>query len=177
MNAAAVVYEWPTSRVLRLPGFTGIRVPARVYDSFQPIGEFFRRHVPEGEYIYTGLVRHDSIVINNSLLYAIAGRPACCGFTELHPGVADRLPVQQEIIRELEQRGVRAIALWQFGWSDDVMNARKRRTNAGVPDAGSTLLDAYIAAHFATVARHGEYLVLWRRGASRSDSVVSPESE
>ncbi|MGQ0734415.1 MAG: hypothetical protein ACT4QD_12250 [Acidobacteriota bacterium] len=167
VKAAAVYYQWPNSRVLELSGLRGVRVPTRLYESFQPVGKFFRNHVPEGEPIYTGLLRHDSIVINNALLYAIAGRPACCGYTELHPGVGDRAPVHLEIIRRLEEKRVRALALWAFGWSEEVMEARKRHTMAGVPDAGSTILDRYIADHFELVSSHGEYHVLWRRDAAR----------
>lgn len=172
VNAATVYYEWDGSRVLDLPGLRGIRLPARLYNSYQPLGQFFRAHVPDGEPIYAGLLRHDSIVVNNSLLYAIAGRPACCGYTELHPGVADRAPVQQDIIRRLDAGGVRAVALWQFGWADEVMEARKRHTMAGVADAGSMILDRYIAQQFEVVARYGEYHVLWRRNAPRPPGVT-----
>jgi hypothetical protein len=163
ISAAAVLYEWPGSRVLDLPGFRGVRLPARLHSAYQPLGEFFRTHTREGEAIYTGLVRHDAIVINNPLLYAIAGRSACCGYTELHPGVADRAPVQDEIIRRIEATDVRAIALWQFGWPDSVLEAFRQHTVAGVPDAGSTRLDRYIAERFRTVETHGEYHILWRR--------------
>jgi hypothetical protein len=171
VKAALVYYEHEGSRVLSLPGFRGIRVPARLYESYQPIGEFFRAHTREGEPIYTGLLRHDSIVINNTLLYAIAGRPACCGYTELHPGVGDRVPVQREIVERLENRNVRAIALWEFGGLDS-MEAVKRRTMAEVADAGSTLLDRYIADNFQTVETHGEYRVLWRRNVPLKERVA-----
>ncbi|MCC7043732.1 MAG: hypothetical protein IT183_07715 [Acidobacteria bacterium] len=163
ISGSTVLYEWPGSRVLDLPGLRGIRLPARLYSAYQPLGSFFRTHTREGEAIYTGLVRHDAIVINNPLLYAIAGRPACCGYTELHPGVADRAPVQDEIIRRIEETDVRAIALWQFGWPDSVLEARRQHTVAGVPDAGATRLDRYIAERFRTVETHGEYHILWRR--------------
>jgi hypothetical protein len=171
IDAAAVYYEWPGSRILDLAGMRGIRVPARLYRSIQPIGEFFRTYTSEGEPIYAGLARHDSIVINNVLLYAVAGRPACCAFTELHPGVADRAPVQQSIVRRLEEHRVRAMALWEFGWPDEVMDARKQRTVAAVPDAGATILDRYIADRFEIVETHGEYHLLWRRGTPRPTRV------
>jgi hypothetical protein len=165
IRAATVYYEWTGSRVLDFPGFGGVRVPARVYDSFHPVGQFFRTHTREGEPIYAGLVRHDSIIGNAPLLYAIAGRPACCSYTELHPGVADRLPVQREIIRRLEDGGVRAIVLWQFGWPADDLEIRKQRIVSVVPDAGSTLLDRYIAENFRRIETHGEFHLLWRRDA------------
>jgi len=160
---AAVYYEWEGSRVLDLPGVRGVRLPARTYDSLFPVGRFFRTHTREDEPIYTGLVRHDAIVINNTMLYPLAGRPACCGYTELHPGVADRASVQERIVRRLEDGRVRAIALWEFGWAPEVMEARKRRAMAAVPDAGSTILDRYISEHYRVLESHGEYRVLWRR--------------
>jgi hypothetical protein len=166
IHAARVYYEWPGSQVMQLAGFRGVRLPARLFNSFDPTGRFIRAAVPAGEPIYTGLLRHDSIVVNNALLYAIAGRPACCGYTELHPGVGDRAPVHREIIRRLEQSNVRAMVLWQFGWPAEIMEARKRHTVAGVPDAGSTILDRYIADHFEPLAQYGEYHILWRRDAA-----------
>jgi hypothetical protein len=96
----------------------------------------------------------------------------------LHPGVADRTSIQHEIIRRLEDADVRAIALWEFGWSSTVMDARKQRTMAAVPDAGATILDRHIATHFVVVGSYGEYQVLWRRDAPFPDappaSVLSP---
>lgn len=163
LDGAQVSYEWPGSRMLDLPGFRGVRVPARLYEAFHPIGRFFREQTREGEPVFTGLVRHDSIVINNTLLYAIVGRPPCCRYTELHPGVADRALVQQEIIRSLEDRRVRAIVLWEFEWPEADLAARKARARIAVPDVGSTLLDQYIAERFRLVESHGEYRVLWRR--------------
>lgn len=174
IQAARVYYEWPGSRVLALPGLQGVRLPARLFESFDPVGRFIRSHVPEGERIYTGLLRHDSIVINNALLYAIAGRPPCCGYTELHPGVGDRAPVHRDIIRRLQESGVRAMVLWEFGWSDEVMEARKQHTVAGVPDAGSTILDRYIAEHFEPIEQYGEYHILWSRRAPRPPAMDTP---
>jgi hypothetical protein len=109
-------------------------------------------------------MRHDSVVINNPLLYAIVGRPSCCGYTELHTAVADREPVQRKIVEKLDARGVRALALWEFGWSKTVMESRKRYVMGLVPDAGSTILDRYIAENFRVIETHGEFHVLWRRG-------------
>lgn len=177
VKGSLIFYEWAGSRVLNLTGLRGVRLPARLYDSFQPVGQFFRTHTRESEPIYTGLLRHDSIVINNTLLYAIAGRPACCGYTELHPGVGDRAPVQREIIRRLEDTRVRAIALWEFGWPESVMEARKQHTVAGVPDAGSILLDRYIAENFRLIESHGEYHVFWRRDAPFAGHQASVESK
>ena len=111
--------------------------------------------------------------MNNALLYAIADRPACCGYTELHPGVGDRAAVHREIIRKLETTGVGTIVLWEFGWPESVMEARKRHTMAAVADAGSTLLDDYIAQRFERVEQHGELHVFRRRPAPVPDKPVA----
>jgi hypothetical protein len=178
VRAALVLFEWPGSRTIDLTGFNGVRVPARLGEPFEAVGRFFRTHTREDEPVYIGLLRHDAIVASDPLLYAIAGRPSCCRYTELHPGVADRTSIQQEIIRRLEDTDVRAIALWEFGWSSTVMDARKQRTMAAVPDAGATILDRHIATHFVVVGSYGEYRVLWRRDAPFPDappaSVLSP---
>ena len=64
---------------------------------------------------------------------------------------------------DLKASAVRAVILWEFGWSESRMEARKTGTMAAVPDAGATLLDQHIADNFRRIETHGEYHLLWRR--------------
>jgi hypothetical protein len=56
------------------------------------------------------------------------------------------------------------VVLWKFGWPDSVLDRRLALHRANIPELGSTVLDEYIAEHFDLLARHGEYLLLWRKG-------------
>ena len=155
--------NWRSGLVIDLPGMRGFRLPPWRYYAYEPVGRFLRTHTSEGEPIFAGLTRHDVIVINDPLLYAVADRPVCCGYTELHPGVADRGSVQQRIIRGLEAHAVRALVLWDFGWPRADLERRKRLSAVTVPDAPSTRLDRYIEEHFRKIAEHGEFQIFWRR--------------
>ena len=130
---------------------------------YEPVGRFFRAHTDEREPIFAGLRRHDVIVINDPLLYAVADRPVCCGYTELHPGVADRGSIQERIIRGLVEHRVRALVMWDFGWSSADLERRQRSSAMSVPDVTSTRLDRYIEEHFHRIAEYGELQIFWRR--------------
>ena len=71
-------------------------------------------------------------------------------------GVADRVPVQREIIADLERHQVRGIILWKFGWSNAVLDEFKARSMAALTDGGATVLEEYIAKRFEPVARYDQ---------------------
>lgn len=165
LRFARMQLEQPGARELGIPGARGIRLPARQAAVVAPIVGLLRARVPAEEPIHVGLGRHDAIVIGDPSFYFLADRPAATRYHELHPGVADRRGVQQEIVDSLERRGVRAVVVWNFGWSDvklDAILAERRRMR---PDIGAQLLDRYLGEHFERIARFGEYDVMWRRGA------------
>jgi hypothetical protein len=166
MKASLIALTWSDSQTLDLPGVRGVRLIAHQHAFYDPIARFFREHTREDERIYTGLYRHDAIVINNPILHAVTGRASCCRYSELHRAVADRAIVQREIIADLERHNVRAIILWKFGWSDTRLDGFKAASMAAVSDGGSTLLDEYIVERFEAIAQYDEYLVMWRKGAA-----------
>lgn len=167
MTVFLLATEFPESRWLDLPGASFTRVSAEEAEVLRPITAFVRRHVPAGEPIYVGVQRHDAIVISNQRFYYLAERPSATRYNELHPGVTDRETVQREMIADLEARGVRCAVLWRFGWSREQLDRIRERRRALVPDAGSALLDAWLAREFEELERHGQYSLLWRRGAPR----------
>ena len=129
---------------------------AQEHAGYQPIAELFREHTREDERIYAGLLRHDSIVSSRPIFYALAGRASCCRYSELHAGIADRSAAQREIIADLERHNVRAIVIWKFGWTHEVMDQRRARITAAVGDGGATFLDEYIAERSDPIAEYGE---------------------
>ena len=125
---------WSESRLLDLAGVRGIRLGPQEYGYSHPIATFFREHTNEDERIYAGLLRHDAIVINKPIFYAVAQRRSCCRYSELHPGVADRIEAQQEIIRDMERHDVRVLIIWKCGWSNTVLDEFKARSRAAIYD-------------------------------------------
>ena len=165
LRFARMSLEQPGARELGLPGTSGIRLPARQAAVIAPIVGLLRERVPAEEPIHVGLGRHDAIVIGDPTFYFLADRPVATRYHELHPGVVDRSLVQQEIVESLERRGVRAIVVWNFGWTDAKLDAILAERRLVRPDIGALLLDRHLAERFERIARFGEYDLLWRRGA------------
>jgi hypothetical protein len=165
LSAARVVYLWPESRTSDLPMVRGIRAPADNLDFYEPIVGFIRERVPEGEPIYVGVVRHDAIVISNQTFFYLSGRGSATRYNELHPGYADAPAYQDEMIADIERLGVRCIVLWHFGWEDAHLDSIRDYRRAALPHLGATVLDEYLRREFEVVARYGEYVLMWRRGA------------
>ncbi len=155
--------ELRDSRMLGLPGFAGVRVSGLDYAAYTTVHEVVQEQTTEDERIYSGVARHEAIVISDPLIYAVAGRLPCCRYTELHGGVTDRLSIQREIIDGLEAKDVRIVVLWRFGWSDSVLDLRRDALRETTPDGGSTLLNEYIAEHYEPITEAGEYVVLRRK--------------
>jgi hypothetical protein len=164
-SALLVVYDWQGSRTTDIPGTRWVRVPARQYEVYEPIAKFIREHTREDERIYVGVERHDAIVISDMRFHYLAGRLSCCRYSELHPGITDRLEVQQEIAEGIEAAGVRAAVIWKFGWPQETLDEIKARRVAAVDGVGEPWLNGYIEANFEPLAQHGEYVLMWRRDA------------
>jgi hypothetical protein len=164
MAVSYVATGWAEHKTFDLPGVRWIRVSDREYAFYEPIARFLRENTEEGEYIYVGLERHDAIVINDPRFYYLSDRLSCCRYGELHPGVADRRDQQEEIIRDMEMRDVRAAVLWQFFGPDQDTTANRLRDRlaAAVPGTGATRLDEYISSRFSPVMTRGHHTVVWR---------------
>lgn len=148
-----------------LPGCAGVWVSPREAEYYERMAEFVDDNVPPGEAIHAGVRRNDSIIVSNARINYLMRRPAATRYQELHPGVTDREPVQREMIEDLERAGVRCMILWRFGQSDAAAAAVVARRKARIPDAGSTLLDEWVAEHFDLALSVDEYDILWRRDA------------
>ena len=103
--------------------------------------------------IYSGLTRHDVVLLNDVSLYFLAGRPTATRYHELHPGVTTTRPVQEEMVAEL----TRYLPQWLLL----VDLAPSREPNASRFSSGVTLLDDYIHRHYQRQQTVGLYQ-LWR---------------
>ncbi|MBN1580827.1 MAG: glycosyltransferase family 39 protein [Anaerolineae bacterium] len=115
---------------------------------------FIQDNTDEDEAIYVGATNHDQFLINDVIVYFLAGRPYGTKYHELHPGVTTTSRVQQEIVQELENTPVRWIVLRDGYWYEP---------NETKVDAKIELLDRYILTNYQMVKRFGGYEIWFRK--------------
>ncbi|MDQ1301386.1 MAG: hypothetical protein QG637_1307, partial [Chloroflexota bacterium] len=118
------------------------------------VAEHIRAQTQPGEYVFFGNARHDQIFVNDLMVIFLADRPSPTKYTELHPGLATTLPVQQEIAAELVAKDVRWVVTMR-GWES-------REPNASAISSGVTHLDDFIRANYRAETTFGAYQV-WRK--------------
>jgi hypothetical protein len=116
--------------------------------------QYIQAHTQENEPIYVGNQRHDIIFVNFPGFYYLAARPSATRYSELHPGVANTLPVQQEIANELATKKVKYLVLVKV-WESQEPNGSSKST-------GVVFLDNYIHENYYEVVEIGEYQI-WQR--------------
>jgi hypothetical protein len=115
---------------------------------------YIQAYTKANEPIFVGNRRHDILFVNDVGFYYLAGRPSATRYSELHPGVANTLPVQQEIANELDTKQVNLLVLVDI-WLSNEPNGSSKST-------GVVYLDNYIREHYFLIAGFGEYQV-WKR--------------
>lgn len=110
---------------------------------------FIQANTQPSEPIFVGNQKHDRIFVSDIGLYYLAGRPSATRYHELYPGVATTLPVQQEIVSELEANNVRWVVLVKI-WDSP---------NGSASSSGVLYLDEYLQAHYQPMAEFGIYKI------------------
>ncbi|MCB0510894.1 MAG: glycosyltransferase family 39 protein, partial [Bacteroidetes bacterium] len=114
--------------------------------------EYVRAHTIENEAIFVGNQRHDLIFINDIGFYFLSARQSASRYHELYPGVATTLPIQQEIVRDIESKNVKWIILVQVPKSTE--------PNASASSSGIRYLDNFIQSKYLPVETFGNYQIL-----------------
>ena len=148
---------------VKLPGASGVMWTRGEDNSIGAATRYLLEHLEPGESFYSGVARHDAIVIGNQRFYWLTGNPPCTRYNELHPGFADSESGQVEIIRSLESGPVRYCVIWDFGWSETVLDGIAAKRRDFDPELGCSDLDQYLKREYELVARFGEYRILRRR--------------
>lgn len=138
---------------LDTPRSTHISV-APAMASYGELVNFIRENTGADEPIYSGVLDHSRLFVNDVMLYFLTNRRAAERFVELEPGIANTASGQAEIIDSLERTGVRVIVL-----ADITANERNQ---VGASN-GILNLDRYLRDKFAYVKSFGRYVVLVRR--------------
>ena len=120
---------------------------------------WIRLNVPEGEPIYVTTRRSDLVTAGAPLFYVLAGRPNVSPYDIAAPGVVTSEPVQREIVGLLAGSGA-TVVRYSAG-----ITAAPEPNQAGV-STGVTLLDDWLEANYAEVARFGVWSVLEPRSGT-----------
>jgi hypothetical protein len=146
----------PDRAELRLPAADGVRVARAEREPLERTVNYVRAHTKPGEPIYVAPRRSDLVTAGAPLLYVLADRPNPTRYDIAAPGVVTTEPVQEEIVRDIQDNGVRVVIRWT-----DPVSAEHEPNRAG-RSSGVTILDAYLAGSFRRVARYGDYELLAR---------------
>jgi hypothetical protein len=121
---------------------------------YKDLVSYIQAHTEVGEAIYSGAKDSSRLFVNDAMLYFIADRPSATRWVEMEPGLSNTLKGQQEIIDELQSKGVRLVVLW------DIVSHNE--PNATARSNGVHVLDAYIAENFPERKTFGDCTVAMR---------------
>ncbi len=116
-------------------------------DDFLAAAKYIQQNVPPYEKIFVGNNNTDDSDVNNVMFYYLSGRDSGVFYYDLEPGVVTTLPVQLEMIQELEQNNVQYIVLWNGDENPNIMGN------------GVMNLDYYIKSHYNLTKTFGNYSI------------------
>jgi len=142
---------------LHLPVADGVRVPAADRADIERTVAAVQARVAPGEPTYVATLRSDLVTSGYPLFYVLADRPNPTRYDIQAPGVVTSLPVQREIVADLERARPAAVV------RDTSPITAAREPNKAGRSSGVRVLDAYLATAYRPVARYGRFVVLARR--------------
>lgn len=116
--------------------------------------KYINLFVPHSEKIYVGNRRHDLILANDISFYFLSAHQSVTRYSELYPGVATTLDVQQSIVHDIEVNNTKWIVLVDYILSDE--------PNASSISSGVRYLDDFLQSNFKPVEKFGDYQILQR---------------
>ena len=135
----------------------GVRVPRAERDDLRRAVAALKARVPPGHPTYVATLRADRVTSGYPLLYVLADRPNATRYDIEAPGVVTSLPVQREIVADLERARPAAVV------RDVSPITAAPEPNRSGRSSGVRLLDDYLRRAYAPAARYGRFVVLARR--------------
>jgi hypothetical protein len=142
---------------LQLPVADGVRVPPADRDDLQRAVAALQARVPPGAPTYVATRRADLVTSGYPLFYVLADRPNVSRYDIEAPGVVTSLPVQREIVADLERARPAAVVR-----DTSPLTAAPEPNRAG-ESSGVRVLDEYLDRAYAPAASYGRFTVLARR--------------
>jgi hypothetical protein len=156
---------------LTAPVARGIKAEPRLATPLNAVVSELRNLTSPGQAIYVLGSRADITTAGAPILYVLAERPNASRYDIQAPGVVTSAPVQREIVTALSTHKPKAIVRWL-----DPLTAAPEPNRAG-RSSGVVILDRWIAAHYQTHSRHGDWLVLVPRATDSQYPSLSPVSK
>jgi hypothetical protein len=136
------------------PWAAGIRISASD-PATNPLLADLRQRAAGEPYIFSGTVDHDQVIVNDALIYFLAGRQSPTPYPDLVPGVIDTAAVQREVVQALEAHAVQTIVLFMHVSAEPNESSQNKRVD---------ILDRAVAEQFQPVADYPpDYRVLRRK--------------
>lgn len=123
---------------------------------YEPVIEALQQRTDPDEPVFVGNIFHDRIFVNDVMFYFLADRPIPTKYHELHPGLADTRPIQEEIIEELEAAEVEHVVLW---YAPEHFH---HEPNASMQSTGVFLLSRFLRTNYFLVDRVWDYGIYQR---------------
>lgn len=151
--------DWQTaSAKVSIPKVSGFKVTQDEAETIQDLVDYVNQHIPADQPLFVGLHRHDVVVIGDIMIQFILDRPIPTRYQELHPAIADTQPIQQEIIRDIQEKDVDYIILRKI-FPDPVLDQVKQDFLKNLPHVGAMDLDNFIRDNYIHVESFGPYTV------------------
>lgn len=106
------------------------------------------------ERIHSATGRHDKIFANDASVYFVTQRMPASRWHHYEPGVQNSQKVQQEIIHDLETKGV-SLIIRNLRWDN------KKEPNKSAESSNVFVLDQYLEKNFHEVASYGRQQVFY----------------
>jgi hypothetical protein len=117
---------------------------------------YIHQHTAPDDPIFIGLPRHDKIFVNDVTLYFQMDRPVATKWHQFDPGLQTSLPIQREMIGELQRVRPRFVVI------TSIWNGMNEPNDSSV-SSGVTLLDDYIRQSYEPAATFGFHTILRAR--------------
>jgi hypothetical protein len=146
--------RWLPDRIpMEVERAKGLSQP-RKWPNYGQVIEWVRQNTDPDETIYVGVMKHDTLLANDVMLYFLAERRSATRFAELHPGVVTTEAVQREMIGSLTESDTRVLVL---------TSSISAQPNLSAVSSGVHLLDEYIAENFALAVDYESHQIWTRR--------------
>ena len=143
----------PTSGSCRVPtGFERMACFPMSAETIETVRYVQQRTGPTDP-VFVGLPRHDSVFVDDVMLYFAMNRTPATKWYQFDPGLQTSAPIQQAMVDELQRAKPKLIVI-DATWLD------YREQNDSALSSGVTLLDDYLVRAFEPVATFGAKTIL-----------------
>jgi hypothetical protein len=153
------IADEPALAAIHVDVADGVEAPRPEARALTDLVRYVRSRVPPGQPIFVANPRFDLVTVGNPLVYVLANRPNPTRYDVMQPGVVTTVPVQREIVRDLERARPRLVVRWLSPVAD------LPEPNGAGRSSGVRILDRWLRSHYVEVRRFGDYAVLAPRQA------------